>query len=78
MDPPSECYRLFPRLSHLPAFYLEAFPFTNEELDAAGLRGEGEFLIIFRVYPTYHLPCRRFRVRRTDNEDDERAPRTPK
>jgi hypothetical protein len=42
MDPPSECYRHFPRLSHLPAFPLGAFPSTIEQLDAAGLRGEGE------------------------------------
>lgn len=52
MDPPSECYHLFPRLSHLPAFSLEAFPFTDEELDAAGLLGEGEPLFILCVYPT--------------------------
>ena len=79
MDPPSECYHLFTRLPHLPAFSLEAFPFTNEELDAAGLRGEGKSLGHFtRLSHTYHLPCRCFRVSRTDNRDDEGAPQTPR
>ena len=44
MDSPSGSYRLFPRLFHLPAFSLDTLPFTNEELDKAGLRGEGESL----------------------------------
>ena len=44
---------VFSLVSRLPAFSLEAFPFTNEESDAAGLRGEGEsLLVILRVYPT--------------------------
>ena len=60
MDNTSERYRIFPRLSHLPAFSLESFPFTDEELNAAGLLGEGESLTHFARLPhTYHLPCRR-------------------
>jgi hypothetical protein len=54
MDSPSESYRLFPRLFHLPAFSLDAFPFTNEELEESGLLGEGEFLGHFAPIP--HLP----------------------
>ena len=78
MDSASECYRLFPRSSHLPAFSLGAFSSTNEELDVAGLLGEGESLSRFaRLSHTYHLPCRRFRVYRAGNEDDDGAPRAP-
>ena len=75
MDPPSECRHLFPRLSHLPASSLEAFPFTDEELDAAGLRGEGEHLSHFACLShTNHLPCRRFWVCHTGNGNDEKTP----
>jgi hypothetical protein len=35
---------VFPRLSHLQAFPIEAVPYTNEELDAVCLRDEGESL----------------------------------
>jgi hypothetical protein len=70
MDTPSESYRLFP-LSHLPAFSLDALPFTNEQLDEAGLLGEGESLSHFaHLSHTYFLPCRRFPVRLTDIADD--------
>ena len=79
MASPSESYRLFPRLFHLLAFSLDALPFTNDELDKAGLRGQGESLSHFvRLSHTYHLPCRRFHVRRTDIANDGEAPRTPK
>ena len=65
----------FPSSIPLTSIFLEAFPFTDEELDAAGLRGEGEPLSRFACTShTYHFPCRRFRVRRTGNEDDDGAP----
>lgn len=37
---------------HLPAFSLDAFPFTDEDLDEAGLLGEGESLVILHIYAT--------------------------
>lgn len=79
MDPPSGYYRLLPRLSRLPSFSLEALPFTIEELDQAGLWGEGESIShVARPSHTYHPPCRCFRPRRTDIENDGGAPRTPR
>src|ERR1700733_2656837 len=65
--------------STLTSIFLEPFPFTDEELDAAGLRGEVESLSPFTCLShTYHIPCRRFRVRRTGNGDDDGAPGTLK
>ncbi|KAH9019293.1 hypothetical protein EDB84DRAFT_1566133 [Lactarius hengduanensis] len=42
----TESHRLS-RLFHSPAFSLETFPFSDKELDEAGLRGEGESLSHF-------------------------------
>jgi hypothetical protein len=55
MDTLSECHRLFPRLSHLPAFSLDGLPFTKEQLIEAGLLDEGESLGHLRVYPTFTI-----------------------
>jgi hypothetical protein len=79
MSSHSEPYCRFPCLSYLPAFSLEPFPFSDEQLDAAGLRGEGESLSHFaHLSHIYHLRRRRFRERHTGNEDDDGAPRTPR
>ena len=40
MSPPSESYRFFLRLFHTDLF--EALPFTEAELNKAGLLGDGE------------------------------------
>ena len=77
MEDKSESFR--PRLFHLRMFALEAFQLTDEDLTNAGLLGDGESLSHFaRLFLTYRLPCRRFRVCHTDHRDYKETPQTPR